>query len=194
MTLNVNSVLCRQSYAYCDKTSDAASNATKHLAWHFDYFKHKTSTFVELTWAERCIPSKLLFGYRRLYMSFDHSRSCQVIDFRANRKPIGLYDFLVVNCNLSYLTFLEIYVRYEVQNQPAAHRSLCPSSRDAVRSCCSYKLLMLKVKTLCYFSVKTSLSQPQVFCHNTLASQTDRDRQTTYYTTAVQPARNFGLS
>ena len=43
--------------------------------------KTKTSRSIELTLAERCARSKLLFGYRWLYKRFDHLRWFSVIDF-----------------------------------------------------------------------------------------------------------------
>jgi len=100
------------------------------------------------------------------------SKSFTVNNFCCNRK----YDFLlVINCHIKL--YLSPFARYSIANRKTPHPSLSPRSRGPLSNF-AFKHTKLKVKTFCYFYVKTEWSYLQSSCHNTFALQTT-ERQTT---------------
>jgi len=103
------------------------------------------------------------------------SRSLKVIDFCSNRKPI--YDFLlVINCHLS--SILHRFRDTASRSRKPPTLLFVPRSRGPLEVC--HQTSRQRAKALGYILVKTAWSYLRPFCHNTLASQTDR-RQTTSY-------------
>jgi len=74
---------------------------------------------VELTWAERCAPNQLLFGYHRLPVRFVRSRSFKVIDLTLCLKKVPTFKLSVTLSNLN--RFSECLHCWKFATKPIQH-------------------------------------------------------------------------
>jgi len=131
---------------YSTKQKSFTGAQTRVYLYTYDLIKKEiTSRLIKPTWAERCAYFKLLFGYQWLHMRFDRTGAFKVIYLCTNRKPT--YDFMLV-----IILRPKLYL--------ASFLDIAPQMKSETTPCL-------------YFWVKIAWSYLQLFCHNTLALQTD---------------------